>query len=93
MGNSLTMEQIKDKVTRSDRNKQIIDVIHAGLGPSGKTYKVNPVLDYIANLVEQAYIAGANSYNSSDQNRKELIDTGTILVLAKNFVKDKGLRI
>jgi len=50
----------------------------------------DPLLEYISQLVENAYIAGANGVG---ENENRITDTGPVKVLAGNYCKNKGLRL
>lgn len=87
-------EQIQSKVLRSERHVECMKVMESGLKPNGKTYVMNPLLNYIATLMEQAYIAGHNQCDlTKPLPPDKMVDTGEIVAKAKNYTKDKGFRI
>lgn len=77
-------------MTRSTRVQQLVETLDAGV--KGKTkYSVTPLITLINCLVEDAYVAGINKVNLSESRKDPIVDTGELLVLAKNYCKDKGL--
>lgn len=84
-------EEVLKKVSRKERQQSIITVLKKGEMERviGKptTYSLNPLFDFIAEMMKNAYIAGAN------RGRKEIEDTGEILVSAINHTKDKGFKV
>lgn len=87
------LEQIHEVVLRKTRNEELRKVMHDGLNGDGKSYKMNPLLEYIAKQVEQAYIAGASGFNFHDQNKTEIVQDLIISNLAESYTKGKGFRI
>lgn len=89
------MESIQDKVTRKDRHVEIMEVLEKGSMNDPTQYNMKPLFDFIANVAEQAYLAGYNKLNLSEKQDEEvrIHQHGDVLTLARNFVKDKGLRI
>lgn len=83
-------EKIIDKVSRSTRHKEVIEIMHKGVDSKIK-YNTKPLLDYIANLVEQAYHAGSAAIILG--NIEVLVPSSTTNILADQYVKDKGLRV
>jgi len=83
-------EKITDKVTRSARIRQVVEKLDEGVKDKTK-YSVTPLLSLINHLVQDAYLAGINKVNLTESRKEPIIDTGELLVLAKNYCKDKGL--
>jgi hypothetical protein len=88
-------EKLLDKVTRADRVRQLISTLDEGVRENnGKpTYSVSPIMKLINELVEAAYVAGANNLNLSEGRKEDVQDTGEPLVRARNWCKDKGLSV
>ena len=57
-------------------------------------YYVLALRELIGNLVEMAYLAGANGLNitQSQAHESKLACTGEVLTKARIYAKDKGLR-
>lgn len=89
------MEAIQDKVQRKSRNTELISVLRKGETSGSNSYNTSPLLKYIGDLMEQAYLAGYNKLNLTEKQVKEteVVQYGDVLAMAQNFVKDKGLRI
>jgi len=82
------MENITDKVTYEQRLNDIDRAALFGL----MTNERIAISDYIAALIEQAYVAGSNHYYAGEQPAKGLDTTGMNIVRAQLYVKFKGLR-
>ena len=50
-------------------------------------------LEWVGELLEQAYLAGYNRVNVAEQSPRVLERVGQPLVAARNYVKDKGFRV
>lgn len=88
------MEVIQEKVPRQVRHKELVEVLEQGSTKNPKQYNVKPLMSYIANLMEQAYLAGYNKVNLSEKiEGNKFIEYGEPLVKAQVYVKDKGLRV
>ena len=79
------MENVQDKVGLIARMNQLIDLTDDG--------SMTPLMEFINEIVINAYIAGANRVNISAEFKTELNDTGTLLVDAVNYSKDKGFNL
>lgn len=81
------MEDLQQIVTPLKRTQE--------LAANMQQDRPGPWREYIANLVEMAYVAGANGLDvrGNHKHTTDLQTTGEVLVKARNYVKDKGLRI
>ncbi len=81
------MEDLQQLVTPTERNLMLKQACLTD-------FTVGNVRTLIADMVEMAYLAGANKVNLRRLGSSPEPDvTGENLVLARAFVKDKGLRI
>lgn len=88
----MNTESVKAKLSRKERQQQLVQVLKSGEMPkeNGKeSYNMSPLFKFIDEMMQMAYIAGANRKTHHTQFE----DTGEILVEAKNFSKDKGIAI
>jgi hypothetical protein len=83
------MEDVQQKVTVEQRRRLLWDTLYFS---TDVDKNISELLPIIANLVENAYIAGANRVNIGE-GEKHLNDTGEIKVLAGCYAKDKGLKL
>lgn len=80
------MEDIQARVSLTTRTLQLNQLVNAN--------DVNGIRNLIADLVEQAHLAGYNGLSLiSLKHPSELKNTGIPLVAARNYCKSKGLRI
>lgn len=87
------MEQITDKVDILSRTTSLGKLLLDKQGVPVSDI-MEDIRDYVAPLIEQAYLAGYNNVNiSAGMPRKRIEDTGQPLANARAFVKDKGFRI
>lgn len=89
------MEAIQEKVSRKDRHLELMQVLEQGSTKDPHSYNMKPLFDFIASIAEQAYLAGYNKLNITENqlNEGKILQYGDVLAMAKNFVKDKGLRV
>ena len=81
------MEDVQQRVTANQRMWQINFLTQPGME------SLHKLIALIAELTENAYIAGANRVNITEGEKMQITDTGTIRVLAGCYCKDKGLKI
>lgn len=89
------------------RDKFSMDRIDQELAHLSLENEITALREFVAKMVEHAYIAGANALSLTDERygvfgptgerirldrTNPIKETGEILVSARNFVKDKGLR-
>lgn len=78
------MEDLQQIVSPLERTQELAEVMRSD--------RPGVLREFIAQQVEMAYLAGANGLDIR-KHRDNLMVTGEPLVKARNYVKDKGLRI
>ena len=78
-------EHITQKVNYLQRFEILVEV-------ESKDYSFSTIQAYLAEQIEMAYVAGANSLDVNCIPSKGVRDTGQVIVLARNYVRDKGYR-
>ena len=83
------MEHITDRVSYEKRLKEIAELLSKDLRPH---IIMAHFLAMLQRSTEMAYIAGLNRVDCTVEGNIEVGTLGPELVLAKNYVKDKGYR-
>ena len=86
-------EHLLQKFTRKNRMVGGLQVLEDGNNKEEPSkYNMSPLMKFIAEQVKQAYIAGYNGLNLSTP-RKDITETGEVVINATNYAKDKGFLI
>lgn len=82
------MEDLTKKVSRSERMKELVEILEQGSNKTNsKRYSVTPLMNHIAEMMQLAYIAGANrDYTNGIEDEMKKIES-------IDFIKDKGYKL